>query len=58
MGSRLLREMPADELEVLVADNTLAGLGDVFGLTGERVRQILTARGVATRLDSTTRVPA
>ena len=51
MGSRLLREMPADELEVLVADNTLTALGDVFGLTGERVRQILTARGVATRLD-------
>ena len=50
MGSRLLREMPADELEVLVADNTLAALGDVFGLTAERVRQILTARGVATGL--------
>jgi DNA-directed RNA polymerase sigma subunit (sigma70/sigma32) len=42
--------MPGDELEVLVADNTLAALGDVFGLTGERVRRILAARGVTTRL--------
>jgi hypothetical protein len=50
MGSRVLREMPVDELEVLVADNTLAALGDVFGLTAERVRQILAMRGVRTRL--------
>jgi hypothetical protein len=42
--------MPVDELEVLVADNTLAPLGDVFGLTAERVHQILAARGVTTRL--------
>jgi hypothetical protein len=50
MGSRLLREMPVDELELLATDNTLAALGDVFGLTGERVRQIVAARGVTTRL--------
>lgn len=50
MGSRLLREMPLDEREVLATDNTLAALGGVFGLTAERVRQILATRGVTTRL--------
>lgn len=50
VGSRVLREMPVDELELLVADNSLAALGDVFGLSRERVRQILAARGVTTRL--------
>jgi hypothetical protein len=49
-GSRLLCEMPLDELELLVTANTLAALGDVFGLTAERVRQILAGRGVTTRL--------
>jgi hypothetical protein len=33
-----------------VTANTLAELGDVFGLSRERVRQILAVRGVTTRL--------
>jgi hypothetical protein len=50
MGSGVLREMPLDELELLATDNTLAALGDVFGLSRERVRQILAERGVTVRL--------
>jgi hypothetical protein len=34
---------------MLVSDNTLAEIGDVFGLTRERVRQILNERDVTTR---------
>jgi DNA-binding CsgD family transcriptional regulator len=51
-GTRLLIAAEREELELLAADCTLEELGDVFGLTRERVRQILVKRGVTTRRQS------